>query len=577
MFDDTALKGPDSPYTSYVTKLHQITRGIPINAFELLYKQVRSWYSRQKPGQHPKCQTRCKIEPYDTSFTNWSKVKDGVHYLPCPFRALPGSELDENVGAALHVRPQIGPSAEGTTYHTYPVDVDPTKDLIKESRSIAGNPVEHQSHLGNIIFHKLLDYSLFTAVYVESELFSKISGRDGCFWSKYTRCGIAWKRPNSNSLNYHVCFYVRGVPPMTCGKWSIINEEHNIYRGPTFLLANANIQHAITLPHRFVCQVVSTLAYCRANEVSYIVQRLLMQLATLRGSSWQTSALAGDFRFITLCAVSGSGDVPSLIDKIPARVKNYLSFCDAYLLRLIKDFAERYDGSPMNTTPILGLPMRFIAVEKDWPNAFMWHMRKTDHATNCMKKLIKGIHQEIDQRQAITNSLDMQCRYLEDAAVSNKTQGDFDDLMASMPHCAYYNHVVFLGMAWRTTRRLDMGKRQEPVGINLHSLYTDHHGVYLEHNCERSGLILSPSPVSTNIDRMLNKYNEIDGIHRLLLRLSETHAVEQIYLMHEKDSKSKDREIAQMHAEMRVMQYMSESLVKIYTDADPIDMMQAPK
>lgn len=50
--------------------------------------------------------------------------------------------------------------------------------------------------------------------------------------------------------------------------------------------------------------------------------------------------------------------------------------------------------------------------------------------------------------------------------------------------------------------------------------------------------------------------------------------IENIFGIHPKDSKSKNREIPQMHMKMRPPQFMSETLMSMYTDEEEIDQMQ---
>jgi len=88
-------------------------------------------------------------------------------------------------------------------------------------------------------------------------------------------------------------------------------------------------------------------------------------------------------------------------------------------------------------------------------------------------------------------------------------------------------------------------------------------------------VIKSPR-VADGLMGVLSEYGNPEGIHVLLLRMNKGSKIRNIYTIHPKDSKSKNREIPQMTSHMRVAQFVSESLLSVYTDAEEIDNMQNP-
>jgi hypothetical protein len=65
-------------------------------------------------------------------------------------------------------------------------------------------------------------------------------------------------------------------------------------------------------------------------------------------------------------------------------------------VKLISNSTKRFTQGliPEDETPLLGLRLSLLSVEKDMPNLMNWHIRSYKHAIRCMKKIIKTVELE---------------------------------------------------------------------------------------------------------------------------------------------------------------------------------------
>jgi hypothetical protein len=322
--------------------------------------------------------------------------------------------------------------------------------------------------------------------------------------------------------------------------------------------------------------IASVFAYTNRKDRKFVIQKLLLMIGFCKWSTWQTSAIMGDSRFFVLCAISGSGDVSTMISKAADRVKKYLSFPDYYCLFLLSRFSRTYDGKPLKFTPLYKLPMKFLTIEKDIPLMMMWHIRGKKHATDCFKKLAEGVKFEITNREEILKFMNQQLKLAERAPHTGITQQEFDNMMSHHPEAPYFNFFVFAALSWKSANSLQAGKRQNPTKIKLANLVSDHHSTIISNSEEPLGAIIDSTRVAEGFSKLLKDYDNPRGIHELIHRLSQGPKLSNVFTIHPKDSKSKNREIPQMTNYMRVTQFVSESLLEIYTDDEEADMMQNP-
>jgi len=570
-----AFDQEDSPYTPFLNKLHDLTTLISNNSLPQIAAMVKHWIT-SRPADFSRDEvTVPDVDIIESAIIRGSK-KYNDYYVPAPFRVMAGVEL---IGLDLRqyqFELSLCEQQPPTHFHTLHYEEDPTQILLAKPEYGVPNPFSDYGLSSKTIFGACLNYSLFQSIYIESELLSKITMKKGCFWSIYSNCGIAWKMVRANSLTYYACYYRIGDPGIHCGKWRCIDDSINLWSSPNFKISMSDISYAKVLPYRIFATVMSTMAYCKQGERSYIIRQVIRASATAKWSTWQTSALAGDFRFFTLCAISGSGDLAKMSESACSKVIKPITFPDFYMLRLLLDFAKNPQRIGSGRTPFFDLPIRFASIEKDLALTHMWHIRKADHATQCFTKLAEGIRKETVWRPYLIECYKLQVEFLSKLITRGCTQNEFNELMSKMPPMPYYNHVLFLGLSQVACATLDAGRRQESTGFNLSTIMSDHHCIYInKHDKLHNSIIKSPR-VADGIVSVLSEYGQPEGIHLLLLRMNKGSKIHNIYTIHPKDSKSKNREIPQMTSHMRIAQFFSESMITVYTDAEETDMMQTP-
>lgn len=557
-----------SPYSDICDKLHEISRRIDHEGMSQLYGQYRSYLSRHKPLLDKELS-----HPYNANALKASLLNGRKHdHYPALFRIPHNAKYRNNPNISVPV--YTGREDIGSTYHTM-ADYDRAELFFNQFLDTDYEPgLTSTMDVSNSLLKCLLQNRLFRTVYMESELMSKITGRIGTFYSIYSNVGISWKATKSNSNVYYVCYFVDSDPTSPeLGMWQL-DENTGFYRGPTFLASISDINFAITLPFRFAAQVASTLAYTTNADRGYVLSKLYLVLAMCRWSSWQTSALAGDTRFLFLCLISETGDIQSLLDKVASRVRKPLKCCDAFFIWKLIEMVDR-PVKRSDLTPLLELPMKFISIEKDLPLMHMWHIRGVTHATDAYKKLCLGVIDEEEKRSIRLKAMNDQYAYLVQAMSIGRSQMAFDDMMSSMPtNVPYYNHILFMALAWKGASLLNAGSRQTPTKMSISEMITDHHITEVDHGPVCSTMNVKTGRVADVMQRVLNEYNNPEGMHQLVQRLSCGKPITNVYAIHPKDSKSKNREIPQMSGHMRALQHMTEVLISVYTDAESTDMMQ---
>jgi len=574
-FNNGAFDQPQSPYTGYFDRLHDLTSDLSDRSLPALAAMVENWVT-SRPANYD----RDPVTIPDPSIIEDAIKRGAKTYpdfrVPAPFRVLAGPSNAAFNMQEYQIEVSLGIWDPPTHFHTQTIDEDPTPVLLSKPTFQVDNPMNDHGISSKIIFGQCLRFSVFQSIYVESELLSKIQFRNGCFWSKYSNAGIAWKMVRSNSLTYYCCYYSLHDPGSSCGIWRLHDEENSVWVSPTFKVSLSDVSFAKVLPFRIFATTMSVMAYCKKGERGYVLRQIMRASATSRWSTWQTSALAGDFRFFSLCAVSGSGDLAKMSAAACSKVNKPITFPDYYVLRLLLEFAKAPERIGNGKTPLFDMPIRFLAIEKDLALTHSWHIRKADHATECFKKLAQGIRDEAAWRPLLLDAYKRQVEFFEKAYNLGVSQEEFNELMRMMPGIPYYNHILFLAFAYISSAKLDAGRRQESTGINLAKVVSDHHCIYIEKHHKLERVKIKSPRVADGINSVLKEYGQPEGIHMLLSRMNKGTKVNNIYTIHPKDSKSKNREIPQMTTHMRIPQFVSETLLTIYTDAEETDMMQNP-
>jgi len=564
-------QGP-SPYTPYVNYFHDITRRITKESMHLIYLQMRHYYSMLQPDIAESELIKPNTIELDAAILRGTKVIKGVNKMPSIFFVKSGTPtLDPKM---LEVKVLIDTSDYGSTFRNQAMDVDYQDQILARPPQKLLPTFDSANSMYNAGYACCLDYSIFHTIHIEAELLSKITGKEGCFYSKYSHCGISWRGLRSNSLTYYISYYHKGKPDGTYGTWRLSNAALDIWSSPNFKISTSNIEHAKLLPGRVHAMVMAALPYTNRLNRTAVIQRLMLVAACYRHSTWQTSAIAGDFRFITLCSISKTGDIRAMIDKAASKIPTNASCTDMFLAQMLRKFVLKFDSISRDETPIFGLPIRFMSIEKDLPQGMMWHIRGETHATECFKKLSKGVLLEISNRDLVMHALEAQKSYLEKFMKGAVKQTDFNEMMSLMPTIPYYNHVLFMAMSAKSAAQLESGKNQDPTAIGIANMISDHHAIKVETKGSVQGAKISTPRVADGVNDLLIEYGQPKGILQLLSRVTEGEHVHNVFSIHPKDSKSKNREIPQMSNKMRLQQFVQESLLTVYCKSEEAEKMQ---
>lgn len=573
-----------SPYTDSVDRMHKVT---PLVTYQtkrqLVYHFQR--YIKELPVEgsfefhrehHDLDRLRADI--------NLSLKNSG---FPTPFFFLPAPKgFDDNsLGISINTRPfKFVPPSGPTAFRSHSVD-KPYDHYLLDSDDRMGCPKLRMEHMMDGIFGFLYKFKIFQAIYAESELFPKIVGKAGCFYSTYLHVGICWEQLRHNSLTYYVSFYQLWQPDSEAevGIWAKgFSDGITFYQSPCLKINRGEIQFAAILPYKVVTKVTAALPYCSEGQKLDIVKRILQMSAVQRHSTWQTSKIAGDFRFITLCSLAGSGDPVALCVKgIRAAICKHVSFPNYYLVLKMLHFCQTWDREPLNHTPIFGLPVRFLAMEKDLPLGMYWHLRSESHHTNCVKKMLDSVAAEIADREESVTFYNNQATILEGIVENNGIDYDsFKNFMESVPKFPVYNHILFLALSYTASPELreSAGARQWPTNLSLNNLVTDHKMANVTFSDRFfTGCIIRDSTVAEGLSELFKTVDTPLSIHDFLLKQSFLKPKPNIYTLHAKDAKSGDREISQMMPYMRAAQFYSEAMNSIYSDSEASDLMSDPK
>jgi hypothetical protein len=580
----TAIDQGSTPYRQVILDLGKATCDLSHTQKESLVGSFKSWLSRRPPAKPPPREQIDAANLIQIAIAKGAKTnEEDIKMLPALFRVqCTSAASDVERLRELDVRPYIGGSSIGSTYHTVPLDEYDVIERLAVSDYSVTSPFTESNRAHHAIFNQLLRYNFFQSIYLESELIPKINGKDGCFYSEYTRTGIAWQRIRKGSLVYFCCFYSHEPPAdeQLYGKWAkrrvppIFDE---VYCSPTFKVNVRDAAFAAVLPYRFFASFVATYAYSTERERATVIKGIMSMIPMASKSSWETSKLAGDQRFITTCGVSQTGDVDAMCRNATetSSDKALSSSCVAYL-HMLKCSRLNPPGPDEHVTPLFKMPIRFMSLEKDLPLTMQWHIRGDQHATECLKKLIRSGLEERQHREERVSHLKIQLDYLQKCISEGASQEEFDQVMNSSPLYPSHNHVLFIILSYRagSTIRDEAGARQHSTGLSIHSMVTNHRMQMPSDPHTRGGAVLYKSiRVHEGMVKMLGKYDSPPCMHKLISRICRGKHIPNDYGIHPKDAKSSNREIAQMGPYMRSPQFFAESMCRVYCDGDESDMM----
>jgi len=508
--------------------------------------------------------------------TEGAKLVDGKYYVPAPFRLLyPQDEPEILLTKEVEERQslQVFTTDYGeSTYHTWNIDNDPREILRSKCDKYPEKNTYQYKSLHDALYEKLKEYKSFCYASMQAALLPKINGKGGCFYDRYNRAGIAWYRQNSSALTWVCVFYTFSNPGAVeeVGKWSY-NEMKQIFVSPSFKVSRQDIHYASVLPAKIAAALSGIRPLMDPSQYASTEPKIIMAMGLQSNSTWATSHRTGANRFLTCCHVSSSGDLPALIEG-QLKSMNKHRFCDYFQLSLFLSFINEQPST--NVTPLLRLPFAAMAYEKDFSQTLQWHMRNTDHATQCMVKVTDAAKRHRGTDEAIEEWFNIQYNFIEQMLNNGITILEYKDFMSKTPAFPALNLVAFIGMCNITKNDIkEIGSVQHAMGFSVWSMITDRHCT--EYKGFRGGMHhIKCSRVAEAMSRYLHSISGVTGGYELIAKMAAGERLPpNLLLNHHKDAKEADREISQMYPQHRIKQCFPETLVETFTGNNPDDMM----
>jgi hypothetical protein len=564
VYENTAIDQGISPYTSEISLLHDLIRTSTDQQYQGLSAMHLNWFSRK---DHPTENIFVEATNSESIDLIFSKSGKRSGKFPCPFKILYPKFVELTHDQVLNRKRQVVrvmDYIENTSFHTLDPDDDPTEYLYYKTGNLPKDFASPSENFEEMFRKKNLEISTYQAIEIESELLSKINSNKGHFWSAHSRCGISWIK-RSSDLMYNCVFYTFDEPinnDKIIGEWRF---KDGIYRSPVFKVSLSYIRFSEVLPNR----VLNSYLACHTLTSDKIFREMGKSLCTLfslwRWSSWETTRYAANSRYITTCHLNKSGDIQNLIDKQSENSRaNKIRYADYLYLWLLKKYI--IEDKDYSRTPLLGLSFQFLSLEKDVTLGMSWHMRESNHATACMTKVLKALKLERETRIERLNYLRTQKEFLTRMQESGVSQTDYDLLMSIRPKFPHFNAVYFMAITKLCENDLaTTGQSQEATDFSITNIISGSHNL---------DVLTDEKFKNSKVYKTLNKLPKSEGIHEMLAKQLLGKKIRNIHSVHPKDGKSSDRDIEQMHIELRPWQLARESMMSITSKTTEFDHMK---
>jgi hypothetical protein len=358
------------------------------------------------------------------------------------------------------------------------------------------------------------------------------------------------------------------------GRWGF-NDTLGVYVGPVFLVSRQDIHYAQMLP----CKITAALSSCRPLVQPDVYRRcekkIMGAMSIQSNSTWATSYRTGANRFITCCHISASGDIPALIEGQLGHLK-YHRFADYMVMKYMLRYID--DRPSTEVSPLFRLPLPLISYEKDFSQTLQWHMRDTNHSTNCMIKVTDAAKRHKGEEIATNTWLNAQYDFLIEMMQEGKTYEDYKKIMHATPSFPTLNIISFIGMCSIIKDDIkDLGSIQHALGFSIWSMMTDRHCIEYKGTTTSGIPQLVTSKVVESMSNYLRGIGGVTGGYELIAKMSLGHKLPPNYLLnHYKDAKEAEREISQMYPQHRIKQCFPEVLTETFTGNNDADQMSEP-
>jgi hypothetical protein len=545
----------ESNYTKHISRTHEVLRTISDSQITKIYEMTSSWLCHDyvKPEPLP-------VEEFDQ--LEFVGPKDGKY--PSPFRVR-AMKYDENLCNAKVVA-NLWKDNSGidwyedkhSTFRTCVVEDDYVKMSLTKSKIKIKN-FDYVQCVEDKACNLIEEWQSVQSLRISYELYDKIQGYKGCYYSDKNGVGISWNTTH-NSLVYNCVFFgSEKLEDKLFGIWVL---EDGYYRSPGFKVSRQDISYTQKSYAALVSMYISMLnIYDVIDEIEEVVP---LYANLINNSSWKTSDLADNCRFVTTGHMSGN-DVKDLLLK-PIKANKPIRSCEFLYIKLCERFLKSKRSKLR--TPLFNLPLKYHCIEKDLGLALNWKNRIADHDTLCCVKLLDKSSEERQEKEIIEKFYEDQCVYLEKFINDGSNYSEFIEFMNGVPRTPILNVFFYIAMCRSCKDDIETaGKMQVSTKFSLSDLVSDRGSIVISEKCGRD------SKVVEQLNKLLIK-KKAEGPYDLLLKLFEEKH-EKNYLIRSKNGRGR-REFATQGISSRVIQSFEEKLASGISNAAPDDQFLNP-
>jgi hypothetical protein len=564
----------ESPYTKVMDLLHDDIRYCTQAQRSGLVKMLLNFYANYEYEM---------TEPVDEDpiklitdiINSGSKVQhDKSSKMPVPFRALSLPDVDTGfdkgsyeVKCLLFDDVRFAKEAyenNRSTFHTLELDHNIIDQVIEINDYVP--PKERVlDYIEDYTRERLLKYKTVQSIRINNDLYARINGSHGYYFSETHQIGISWNRKHRSAFTYSCIFYSFMNPGKVedVGSWSKLGKT---FRSPTFTVSKQDISFAQCLYARVQTMYMSVLNSMGSDKSFFDLESKLVRLMALcNGSSYQTSTLLDNSRFVTTGHLAGNDR--KLLSTRGVKIDKPLRSCDFLAACLIKRYVT--EGTVFIETPLLRLPQQLLCLEKDIGLMLNWTNRECDHDTKCVNKLLLHARSEIENREVIIKWYEVQHEFMTKMRNVGCNQKDFTELMNKAPEFPAFCVPFFLSVSEMMKEELQVASAtQSNTGFTIESMLSDHGSIKI------SGNEVSGRKVADELVRLVNEVKP-HGPYTLLNHCLKDKR-EFTYLLRSKNGRGR-REFATQFIEERVTQNFSECLATSVSLALPDDQFKEPE
>jgi len=547
-----------SPYTEVFDKLHSSIRLITESQIDGITSHVSRWLLSSNEEYHRISEVR---KPF-------SFVGDKNGMFPSPFKARCMNHDDRMF--SVYPKSNLWKDNSGVDWydgkHNSYRTVTPEDNYISLCSSISSKTIRVNEYWNSVAEKAVDELERLQAVQtarIQKELYDKIYGKHGCYYSEKDGLGISWSVTGPESLTYNCIFYSSENPgnEKLFGVWV---KESFYYRSPGFKVSRQDINFSKKNYDALVCTYISMISMHEKGD-RYDEFISLFTVLTCN-SSWKTSDFADNSRFVTTGHMSGN-NVSELIVK-PITAGKPIRSSEFLYMNLV----NRYLKNPplRNLTPLFRLPLKHMCLEKDLGLAVNWQNREADHETECCRKMIERSRDEYLNQTTVLKFYKECQSYISKMLSVGVDYEETKKVLDITPEEPVLNPVFYIAMCKSCEKEIEMASStQVQTGFSVNDMVSDRGSMYFD----KSRNCWTESKVCDELGKLKARV-DFSGPYDCLLKLfKEKH--EKFYLIRSKNGRGR-REFATQFIESRFLQSYEEKLASGVSLTAPDDQFLSP-